>query len=187
MVGWLGYHYFMSHSEPWSISAQHQNLQIQAALCLISWSTCAKGRHGPHNQQSLGILKLGSSLVTCERSEHPTSTIFYPNSSKRLDSPLQKQGLPEFQTPIPSIFPFSHFPIFHESFEVYPPTWFQSYPQPAGQIVASAGRPSGRSAVDLPWSSNLRIKHLKKMPFCTFPIKTNPIGLAKFQIGSKTF
>jgi hypothetical protein len=25
------------------------------------------------------------------------------------------------------------------------------------------------------------------MPFCTFPIKTNPIGLAKFQIGSKTF
>ena len=166
MVGWLGHHYFMSHSE-WSISAQHQNFFIQAALCLISWSTCA-GRHGPHNQQSLGILKLGSSSMdVSDLSTQPRPND--PNSSKRLDSPLQKQGLPEFQTPIPSIFPFSM-----ESFEVYPPTWFPSYPQPAGQIVASAGRPSGRSAGDLPiFGSNL-IKHLKKMPFCTFPIKTNP-------------
>ena len=104
MVGWLGYHYFMSHSE-WSISAQHQNFFIQAALCLISWSTCA-GHHGPHNQQSLGILKLGSSSMdVSDLSTQPRPND--PNFSKRLDSPLQKQGVPEFQTPIPSIFPFS--------------------------------------------------------------------------------
>lgn len=92
-------------------------------------------------------------------------------------SPLQKQGLPEFQTPIPSIFPVSM-----KVFKCTPQLGFNLSPNLQGKLSL----PLVAHLVDRRLILQSSDQNISRKCLSALSRSKQILGLAKFQIGSKT-